>query len=100
MGRAKDTLSGEDGFEDFLRELIDGDHLEGAALGITKLVISKGEDSLSEKQKHVFRSQVMNEYVVDECKRCSNDIPWSEMMEAHDNGNLCGWCAHMSAKDD
>jgi hypothetical protein len=31
-----------------------------------------------------------------ECKRCMNDIPWSE----YDGDGYCGWCLHMMAKDD
>jgi len=30
------------------------------------------------------------------CERCGNEIPASEMMSSP----LCGWCAHMMAKDD
>jgi hypothetical protein len=44
-------------YEDFLQEIVDGEHLEGAALGITKLVIDKGEDALSDKQRFVFNRE-------------------------------------------
>ena len=37
---------------------------------------------------------------VKECKRCSSDIPWCEMIEALDNGGLCGWCQHFKEKMD
>jgi len=33
-----------------------------------------------------------------ECLRCGNWIPVEEL--SYDDGNLCGWCAHMSQKDD
>jgi DNA-directed RNA polymerase subunit RPC12/RpoP len=33
-----------------------------------------------------------------ECMRCQNEIPVEEL--SWDNGSLCGWCAHMSNKDD
>jgi hypothetical protein len=89
---------GEEDRKAFLRQLIDGDRLEDAALGITKLVIDKGDDVLSEKQKFVFKRDVLDVYVIRECSRGGCDIPWSEMMMAYDNGGLCGYCAHMHDK--
>jgi hypothetical protein len=74
--------------------------LEGAAEGITKKVIAEGDEALSEKQRYVFQTQVLNEYVTDECSRCGSNIPWSEMHAAYDNGGMCNWCEHMSSKDD
>jgi hypothetical protein len=54
---------------DFLRQLIDMGHLDGAALGITKQVIDRGEESLSPKQKFVFQQNVLDEFVTAECRR-------------------------------
>ena len=88
----------DDGFTGFLQEVIDGEHLEGAALGITKLVIEKGSDKLSPKQRHVFQHQVLGEFTRDGCSRCEAEIPWSEMYAALDNGGLCNYCWHMSEK--
>lgn len=90
----------DDGFNEFLSCLVNNDHLDGAAEGITKQVISEGEGSLSSKQKWIFQNHVLNEYVTDECTRGGCDIPWSEMYEAYDNGGMCSWCAHMDGKDD
>lgn len=84
-------------FSDFLQQLVDRDHLEGAALGITKLVIDKGDDFLTDKQRYVFRTEVLEVFVRESCVRgCS--IPWSEMYEAHHNGGLCSYCAHMKSR--
>ncbi|CAB3705168.1 hypothetical protein LMG1866_02781 [Achromobacter ruhlandii] len=84
-------------FGDFLQQLVDRDHLEGAALGITKLVIDKGESFLTDKQRYVFQKEVLDVFVKESCVRgCS--IPWSEMYEAYDNGGLCSYCAHMNGR--
>ena len=95
----KDQLDDpENEYRSFLQEVVDGGHLEGAPLGITKLVIEKGKEALSDKQKFVFERQVEAEFITRECTECTNDIPWSEMYAAYDNGGLCGWCAHMTEK--
>lgn len=88
----------EDSRDDFLQQLIDGDRLEGAALGITKLVIDRGEEVLSSAQKFVFNRDVLDVFVIRECSRMGCDIPWSEMLMAHENGGMCGYCDHMDAK--
>ncbi|WP_329891474.1 hypothetical protein [Stenotrophomonas sp. SMYL11] len=88
----------DDGFNDFLQEVLSGESLEGAAEGITKLVIDKGMDSLTDKQKFVFRRDVLDVYTLDGCSRCEAPIPWSEMYAATDNGGLCNYCWYMSEK--
>jgi hypothetical protein len=92
----------DEGFSDFLQEVLDGEGLDGAAAGIAKKVIADGgsTESLSEKQKYVFKTYVTDEYVSSDCSRCGSNIPWSEMYAAHDNGGLCNWCWHMINKDD
>lgn len=97
MGAHKQSLIEDDSFNEFLQTLVDAGRLEGAALGITKLVIDKGIESLSEKQKYVFQTQVIDEYTVDECMRCGHAIPWSEMYLALDSG-MCSYCEHMHQK--
>jgi hypothetical protein len=90
----------EEGFYDFLQELIENKRLSDAKEeGIAKLVIDKGFDSLSEKQKFVFEKSI-DPYVFDKCKRCGCEIPWCEMSAAEDNGNLCSWCQQLGSKDD
>lgn len=88
------------GFENFLSEVINAGHLDGKALGITKQVIEKGQDSLSDKQEYVFKKEVVREFISMKCGRCGNGIPWSEMYAASGNGGFCGYCAHMMSKDD
>jgi len=91
----------DDGFNDFLQQLIKGEHLDGAALGITKKVIDTGEQSLSPQQTYVFKTYVLDEFITPECKGCGlDDIPWCEMYHAYDNGHVCNLCWHHSQKDD
>jgi hypothetical protein len=87
-------------FRDFLQTVVDYRGLYGPALGITKRVIDEGLAYLSAKQQHVFTKYVLEEHTVPECSRCNNDIPWSEMQHALDNGHLCSWCWKMSTNDD
>ncbi len=90
----------DEGYSDFLREVLDSGRLNEPAVGITHLVLDKGEGGLTEKQQHVFQKYVVKEFVTEECTRCHGDIPWSEMFEAHDNGGVCSWCAKMMSNDD
>ena len=84
--------------KDFLRQLVDMDDLDGAALGITKKVIADGVVSLSGKQRYVFDKHVLGENSVSECSRCHSNVPWSEMYDARDNGGLCSYCVHQLEK--
>jgi hypothetical protein len=75
----------------FLQELIDNNHLDGAALGITKQVIAEGEDGLTPEQKRVFERYVLWKFVTKECRNgCV--IPWSEQYKALHNGGFCFHC--------
>lgn len=82
----------------FLQELVDAKELEGAALGITKQVIDKGQESLSTAQMSVFNNQVINVFVTHECSRGGHDVPWSEMYAVYTNGGYCSYCQHMKDK--
>ena len=93
-------IEDDDGFKGFLQQLINMGHLEGPAEGITKMVIEQGEKALSTKQEHVFKKHVIEPFFTEECKRCSCDIPWSEMYKAHDNGGYCNYCDYQMSKDD
>lgn len=84
----------EEDFNGFVEELINSSRLEGKEAGIAKLMLDKGYDSLSEKQKYVLDGAIENN-TVDECQRCGEDVPWCEMLEALDNGGFCGYCQHM-----
>lgn len=90
----------EEDFSGFIQELIDTKRLsDSKEEGIAKLVIDKGFDSLSDKQKFVFEKAISH-YVYDECERCHGEIPWCEMSAAEDNGGLCSWCQQLSSHDD
>lgn len=89
----------EEDFNDFIQELIDGKRLNDTKEeGIAKHVIDKGFDTLSEKQKFVFEKAI-SYYVYEECTRCGEEIPWSEMSAAEDNGGMCSWCQQLSRND-
>ena len=87
----------EEDFEGFVEDLIKFDRLDDKEAGIAKRMLDKGYDSLSPKQKYVFDKMIENN-CIEECKRCSCDIPWSEMLEAFDNGGYCNYCQHMMEK--
>jgi len=80
-------------FAAFLDQLIRSGKVEGAALGIFKLVRNQGDGVLTERQKAIFYG-VMNNFVHDKCEMCSQDIPWSEMYAAIDGG-VCAACASL-----
>ncbi|HPG36175.1 MAG TPA: hypothetical protein PLW78_10965 [bacterium] len=86
------------GFKDFLQQIVEGGFIEQPVLGITKQVISKGEESLSEKQKAVFRRKVVDFYKGIKCKRCGDDISWSEKYDAISDHGMCNYCSHKTEK--
>ena len=87
----------EEDFEGFLEDLIKSGRLDDKEAGIAKRMLDKGYDNLSDKQKYVFNKMIRNNSV-EECQRCACDIPWSEMLEALDNGGYCNYCQHMMEK--
>ena len=89
----------EEDFEGYLEDLIKSGRLDSTQIGITKYFIDHGYEALSRKQKYVF-DKMIDENSVEECARCGCDIPWSEMLEALDNGGLCNYCQHMQEKLD
>lgn len=89
----------EDDFNSFLEGLIAIGCLEDAALGITKKVMTDGFDSLTDNQKSVFLKYAIIPNYIESCKRCSNEIPWCEMLDASYEGKgYCGYCSHMEQK--
>lgn len=52
----------DDGIAVFLQQLVDGDLLEGPALGICRQVIAQGQESLTEKQEWVLENVVTAEF--------------------------------------
>ena len=99
MGYHKDKMiEDDDRGASFVRELIDGGMLENPALGIAKLWLDQGDEALSDQQHHVLQKYAFGPYITEHCRRCSNSIPWSEMMAAYDNGGFCGRCQHQREK--
>ncbi len=89
----------EEDFENFIQKLIETKRLSNSKEeGIAKLVIDKGFDSLTDKQKFVFEKSI-GHYVYDECFRCGIEIPWCEMSGAEDNGGKCSWCQQLGRDD-
>lgn len=90
----------DDGLMGFVSELVEGNDLEGAALGVAKAALESGFESLTEKQRFVFDTYVVKANTIDGCQRCSSSIPWPEMYHARENGKLCNYCWHMTNKDE
>lgn len=90
----------EEDFNGFITELIDGDRFNDSKEdGIAKLVVDKGYETLSDRQKFVFDNSISH-FIYDECSRCFLEIPWTEMSGAEDNGGMCSWCQQLSRNDD
>lgn len=75
----------------YVQYILDNDVLTSKEAGITTLMLDKGYDVLSEKQKYVF-DKMIEEHSVKECSHCGQDIPWIEMAAARENGGMCSWC--------
>lgn len=99
MGLVSHSYSDDD-FQEFLKQLLRGGHLEDSAEGITEKVIEEGLGSLSDKQMFVFEKYVITEFVVEKCRSCSQTIPWCEMYDSYHNGGLCNRCEHTWSSDD
>ena len=90
----------EEDFNSFIRELVETKRFsDSKEEGIAKLVIDKGFDSLTNKQKFIFENSISH-YVYDECSRCKLEIPWCEMSAAESNGVKCSWCQQLGRDDD
>lgn len=87
----------EDGFENFVSQLINSSYLEQIESGIAKCMLDNGYNKLSPKQKNVF-NRMINKYSTEYCKQCAAPIPWTEMYEAYENGGYCSVCEHTIQK--
>ena len=87
--------------EDFDESLLDREalqflidyHLDGSAKGITAQVISKGFGSLSEKQLYVFKSDVVDEWLIRTCRCCQHTAEGHDLIGFWENDDYCGNCA-------
>ena len=87
--------------DEFLETLLKQDRLVDPACGVAKLVLSKGEDVLTEKQRFVYEKHVLGSFAKLTCKRCLNPIPLNEAICAlEDNDGYCGYCADKMSRDD
>lgn len=78
-----------------IKHLIDNEYLEDESLEIAKLFLNKGENALSEDQRHIFQRDIINEHTNLECSCCGNKIPWSEKLEfILSNDEYCAECSH------
>ncbi|TQR37092.1 hypothetical protein C7Y47_05195 [Lysinibacillus sphaericus] len=71
-------------FISYLKELISENRFDdGEVLEISLLVIKNGPEILSDKQWYVFLEDgILRDKYVDNCERCSEHIPWSNMNNA------------------
>jgi hypothetical protein len=85
------------GFRSYLQKLIDSGRLKKeygkVSLGVTEQVLNDGIETLTARQAPVFYDYVIGRLVINKCGFCKNDIRWSEMYAALDNGGYCKDCA-------
>ena len=80
--------------QDFVAELLRRDLLTSAAsIGVARQYVDRGRRSLTEKQRAVLDIQVLAAHRVHKCRHCGEEIPWSEQMQALDDG-MCGYHRH------
>ena len=97
MGTGNRILEMEerDDYNQFLQQLIECDDItDDVARGITKLVIDKGLDALSEKQAYVFNKNVVDQFPQPKCERCEERIPWAEAHHFMHEEKYCAGCQH------
>jgi hypothetical protein len=85
--------------EEALNYLIQFGGLEAKVAGITALVRDKGLHCLSEKQLWLFKTYVVDEWLVQKCQRCQLEPAGHELIGFWENAPYCGLCAHRMAKD-
>lgn len=86
-------------FIDYIEDLLKLGRIDNEiSIGITKMVVEKRGDELSEKQWNAFKKYVVEPNFVESCTACAESVPWCEMLEAVDNGGYCSWCSHMIEK--
>lgn len=82
-------------YRDFLKQLVERDDIQDkAAEGITKVVIDKGLDFLTDKQRYVFTMNVERKFPQPRCEQCNDLIPWSEAYEHVNGPGRCSGCQY------
>lgn len=88
-------------FHNFITTLLERNILDHVVEeGVAKLVSINGTDTLSTKQKGVLNIILKNNINYSNCNRCQTEIPFSEILDANDNGGYCNYCYHVSQKED
>jgi hypothetical protein len=84
--------------DDLLELLLENDILPMPTAGIVKQMLSKGRESLSEKQGFYIRRDV-DKYIHLECDHCHIPMPTNEVLDALNEGDdLCSRCRYMREK--
>ena len=83
--------------EEALKFLIEHE-LDGPATGITRQVIARGLGSLSGVQSHVFKTYVVDEWLMRKCKS-GHEVEGHELIGLWMNDGYCGRCAERMDKD-
>ena len=94
--------------EDFDESLLDEEaltfliehELDETAAGITKHVLSHGLYSLSEKQLHVFKKYVVDEWLNRKCRCGNHSVEGHELIGLWVNDGYCARCANRMEKDE
>ena len=84
--------------EEALNYLIEHE-LEGPAAGIAKQVKARGLSSLSEAQLGVFKTHVVDRWLVQKCKCGNHDVEGHELVGLWVNDGYCSRCADRMDKD-
>lgn len=88
--------------EDFDYSLLDEEalnflieyYLEEKTAGITKRVITHGLNDLSEKQKYIFKTQVVDKWLMQKCKCGNHEVEGHELIGLWENDGYCSRCAN------
>ncbi|MDK4735601.1 hypothetical protein [Rhizobium sp. CNPSo 3490] len=94
IAEQKEREDEERDYKAFLQQLIEGEDITGAAAGVTKKVITDGEESLVGGQIWTFDEHVKKPYLSPKCSQCGDHISWDQAYYALHGGGLCASCQH------
>lgn len=80
-------------FLDWLEEVLPS-LVDRTEIGISKQAISKGYESLSEKQRYVLETFVVAPNTQAECTFRGCELSWDEMYDAVNSDGRCSSCQH------